>query len=250
MGRIFSFIQFINESNSIVNLVDQSKSAKLLADSINQFSGKTDEEIISEAGYGNRKSCIMPFLYLVYSKFLKDSGSKFVFPKEVSPKNLWEKFPTESKKTLNDIKYNFDSVKPGQIAIFQDSAGYSNAGIIFGIDSSKKEFYIFARIVDREGTRIVKIGLKNSIRGIISLFGFQESSEFTGVFEKDFPDSIKTVKTQPVGDTMAFVRISPDGDPDEKSAEDNKPENPFASTLGKAMDFFSGNIEIDDLKRD
>lgn len=256
MGKILNYTQFINESDSIVdNLADQSKIASQLEDSIDSLRRiENDDAIINKVfGYNDNKPPIMSYLYLIYSDFLKKTGSSFVFPKETSPKNLWEKIPTQSKKTLNDIKNNFDLVKPGQIIIFQNSAGDSNAGIIFGTDKTKKEIYIFVRRSKSNATRIISISLNNKIRGVISFLGFKENSEFVDKFNSGYSDDIKTAKTLKLdadAEGMGGEKISEDGDSGTLAGSEEREKSGFATQLGKAMDFFSGSSDIEDFARD
>jgi hypothetical protein len=245
MERILKYNQFINESDSIVdNLADQSKIASQLEDSIDSLQRiENDDAIINKVfGYNDNKPPIMSYLYLIYSDFLKKTGSSFVFPKETSPKNLWEKIPTQSKKTLNDIKNNFDLVKPGQIIIFQNSAGDSNAGIIFGTDKTKKEIYLFVRRSKSNATRIISISLNNKIRGVISFLGFKENSEFVDKFNSGYSDDIKTAKSLKLdadAQGLGGEKITEDGDSSSLAGGEGVQKSEFATKLGNAIDYFS-----------
>jgi hypothetical protein len=244
MERILKYAQFINESDSIVdNLADQHKIASQLIDQIELLNEKKDDEIINQAfGYNDNKPPIMSFLYLIYSDFLKKTGSSFVFPKETSPKNLWEKIPTQSKKTLNDIKNNFDLVKPGQIIVFQNSAGDSNAGIIIGTDKTKKEIYLYTRKSKSNSTMIRRISLNNKIRGVISFLGFKENSEFVDKFNSGYSDDIKTAKSLKLdadAQGLGGEKITEDGDSSTLAGGEELQKSEFATKLGNAIDYFS-----------
>lgn len=231
MSRIHSFIEFLNEE--AVKIDDQRKSAKLLIDAIEFFKEKSTSELINTAGFGDSgKSPIMPMIYCIYSKFLKDSGSTYSLPMEISPKAFWEKLPNEYKKTLNDIKSNFSLLKPGQIVIFQNSKGGSNAGIVFGTNPTNKSFYIFT---NNGGTvKVTRADLKCLIRGFVDFFGFAGNSDFVNEFEKFYRDDINTAKALKNTFKMGGGTVTEDGE--ELKNTGSEGESGFKKDLESAAD--------------
>jgi hypothetical protein len=238
MSRIYNFNEFINEGG--IQVTDQKKFANLLVDSIDFYSKKSPGEIINTAGFGDSgKSPIMPFIYCIYSKFIKDSGSSYTLPKEISPIKFWEKLPSDVKKTLNDAKSNFSIIKPGQIIIFKSSKG-SNAAIVFGTDPSTKSIYIYTN--NKGKVLIEKTDLKALIKGFVDILE-GDDSDFVSVFSSRYKEDINTAKSKKAIYKMGGGTVSDDGEVESKvDGSDEKSGgfyDLFASAAKELEDFGS-----------